>query len=94
MHSINSMMAPRRLPGFSLGGLVDAISPARSVPRFADGGAGASAGARSSFTLQIGAETFAGLSAPADTADKMLKFATVRSVRKSGTRPSWYGAGK
>jgi hypothetical protein len=91
LHAINSMRIPS--PAFALGGLVDRLSPVRSVPRFAEGGAVA-AGARAAFTLQIGGESFGGLSAPQDTADKMVKFATVRSIRKSGARPNWYGNGR
>lgn len=92
MNAINRGMSIPR-PSFSLGGLVDALSPMRSVPRFAEGGS-VSANQRSAFTLQIGGETFGGLSAPQDTAERMVQFATVRSIRKSGARPNWYGSGR
>jgi hypothetical protein len=94
MHAINNLTFPR-VPGFSMGGLVDALSPLRSMPRFAEGGAVSAAGSKSSITLQMADGTqFAGLSAPADTAQAIVKYATVRAVRKGGTRPSWYGAGR
>jgi hypothetical protein len=92
LHAINSMRMPS-FPAFNMGGLVDALSPMRSVPRFAEGGAvGGGATSRSTFTLQLGNESFEGLSAPADTADRMVKFATVRAMRQSGRRPNWYGS--
>jgi hypothetical protein len=91
LHAINNMRIPS--PAFALGGLVDRLSPVRSVPRFAEGGS-VTASPRSAFTLQVGGDSFEGLSAPQDTANKMIKFATVRSIRKSGARPNWYGSGR
>lgn len=93
INAINTLSLPRTMPGYSMGGFVDAVSPTRSIPRFAEGGA-VTAAQRSAFTLQIGGEMFNGLSAPQDTADRMIKFATVRSIRKSGARPNWYGNGR
>lgn len=88
MHAINS--GRFRVPGFALGGMA-MVAPAPAFrTHFADGG---HVGGRP-LSLTIGGETFAGLIAPDDVADRLSKFATIRQVRSAGRKPSWVGRGK
>ena len=90
MHAINSgRFSPS---AFAFGGFV-APPPSRSN-FFADGGpVTANVGGRT-INLTIGGETFAGLIAPEDVADRLSKFATIRQVRSAGRKPSWVGGRK
>lgn len=85
-----------RLPKFAFGGLVDNLTAGFSipspVPAFAEGGEVSPSGRP--LTLNIGGETFAGLIAPEDVADRLAKYATGRKVRRAGSTPSWFGGSK
>lgn len=86
MHAINS--GQFNLPGLAMGGF-PMIAPAPARTHFADGGAVGSSGR--AMTLVIGGQTFEGLTAPDDVANRLQKFAIGRQVRSAGRRPSWVG---
>jgi hypothetical protein len=100
-HALNSMrLPPTLLRGFSQGGLVDRLQvlmPPMPHLRFADGGlVPAPAGDNNlrPINLQIGSEMFAGMLAPEDVAQKLLRVAVSRQVRSAGRKPSYYGKGR
>lgn len=82
-----------KLPGFNMGGLVNGLTPRAPLPAFADGGLASAGGGVSGrpLSLTIGGETFSGLIAPDDVADKLARYATGRSLRRAGRVPTWYG---
>jgi hypothetical protein len=66
------------------------------VLRFAEGGlipSPASSNLRP-INLQIGSELFAGMLAPEDVAQKLMRVAVTRQVRSAGRKPSYYGKGR
>ena len=80
---LNAMRMPRTLvPGFAGGGLV--------VPMPAEAGGGA---AHATVNLTIGSETFRGLMAPRETAERLIRFATAEESKKAGRRPAWFEGG-
>lgn len=88
LHAVNSM----RLPpvGFSLGGLVDALSP--RVPRYATGGMVSAAPSNSHpVVLQIGDSKFGPLMAGEATVNKLSRFAAGQQMRSAGRKPTWKG---
>ena len=100
-HALNSMrLPPNLLRGFSQGGLVDRLQvlmPPMPHLRFADGGlVPAPAGGNNlrPINLQIGSEMFAGMLAPEDVAQKLLRVAVSRQIRSAGRKPSYYGKGR
>lgn len=100
-HALNSMRLPRNLfRGFSQGGLVDRLQllmPPMPTLRFAEGGlvpAPAGASNLRPINLQIGSEMFAGMLAPEDVAQKLLRVSVNRQIRSAGRKPSYYGKGK
>ena len=75
------------LTGFRAGGLVSA-----PVPALATGGpAPSGGGSYATLNLTIGGQTFAGLMAPRQTAEQLLRFARTEEVKSAGRRPNWYG---
>ena len=79
---LNRMAMPRTLvPGFAGGGLV--------LPALADSGGG-SEGSFATLNLTIGGEVFGGLTAPRETAERLIRFATAEEGKKAGRRPAWY----
>ena len=95
-HALNAMRLPRGVfRGFSQGGLVDRLQvmmPPITPLRFADGGqipALAPTGQLRPLNLQIGPELFAGLLAPEDVAQKLLRVAVARQVRSAGRKPGY-----
>jgi hypothetical protein len=44
--------------------------------------------------LQIGSEMFAGMLAPDEVAQKLLRVAVTRQIRSAGRKPSYYGRGR
>jgi hypothetical protein len=89
MHAINS--GQFNLPGLAMGGMA-MVAPAPAYrARFAEGGL--ATGGRP-LSLTIGGETFEGLVAPEDVADRLSRFANIRQVRSAGRKPSWVGRGK
>jgi tape measure domain-containing protein len=87
-----------RLPKFSIGGLIDGVNNSLSslaIPSFAGGGELAAAPARGSLrplTLVIDngltKQTFAGLLAPSEVADRVVRYATARQVTSAGRKSS------
>ena len=78
---LNSMALPRGLlPGYAAGGLV------ASTP----GAASGSGGGAATINLSIGGELFGGLTAPRETAERLIRFATTEEVKKAGRRPAWF----
>jgi len=95
-HALNAMRLPKgAFRGFSQGGLIDRLQvmmPPTTPLRFADGGqipALASAGQLRPLNLQIGPELFAGLLAPEEVAQKLLRVAVARQVRSAGRKPGY-----
>lgn len=88
MHSVNNLSFPVGLArGYYAGGLVSA------APRmgFATGGqAKAGGGGGRGFTLVIDGTAFGGLSAPAETAEQMVRFSRERQMRSTGRAPAWF----
>ena len=79
------MSMPRRLvPGFASGGLVSL--PADAGGRKGDGG-------YATVNLTIGSEVFRGLTAPRETAKRLIRFATTEESKKAGRRPAWFEGG-
>jgi len=68
----------------------------RPVLRFAEGGLIPSPAGSSlrPINLQIGSELFAGMLAPEDVAQKLMRVAVTRQVRSAGRKPSYYGKGR
>ena len=85
-----------RCPGFALGGLVESFNRSMlnaapvSVPSLSAAGGASLPG--KSFDLVIGAERFANLFAPEDTAERLVRFADARKAHAMGRKPGWYGA--
>lgn len=82
-----------RLPKFNAGGMVAGVSAALSpgrlmqpIPAFADGGP--VRGGRP-MTLNIGGESFEGLTAPEDVLDRLGRMATKRHLASAGRKPGW-----
>lgn len=87
-------------PKFSTGGLVQGMSRAMQsisqpmVPRFAEGGLvtqglATPQPAGRPFTLQIGGQQFDGLTAPEDTAKRLIEFAQREDMKATGRQPLW-----
>jgi tape measure domain-containing protein len=88
LNALNGM----KLPKFNLGGAVgDMFSGMGSRPVLA-GVSNMGASGRP-FNLNIGGETFEGLVAPADVAERLMRYAMGRQVRSAGRRPNWHGGG-
>lgn len=86
MQRINSLSFPTHLArGFAEGGLasVSPLMPAYASPVSTSSGR--------PVNLTIGGETFAGLLAPEDVAEKLIRFATNQQSRLIGRKPAWYG---
>ena len=91
--ALNAMSLPRQ--GFALGGLVEALGALRPAPlKMATGGLVGTAGIAPGATinLAIGGEIFRGLSAPEDTAKRLIKYARTRSMLGAGRFPGWFGS--
>lgn len=92
--ALNGMRMPKGGLAFGMGGLVDALAP-----RFASGGlvpapAGATGRSGRDFTLVIDGQSFAGLTAPEDTARRLIKMAVGKQVRSNGRKPGWWGSNR
>jgi hypothetical protein len=90
--AVGRMLADLR--GFAGGGPVDLshmFSSLRggSLPSFATGG-NVSDGARQTINLSIGGQSFDGMIAPKEVADKLVRFALNEQVKSGGRKPSWY----
>jgi hypothetical protein len=95
-HALNAMRLPKgAFRGFSQGGLIDRLQvmmPPMTPLRFADGGqipALVPTGQLRPLNLQIGPELFAGLLAPEDVAQKLLRVAVARQIRSAGRKPGY-----
>jgi hypothetical protein len=99
-HALNAMRLPKGLfRGFARGGLVERLQvmmPPVAPLRFADGGqvpALASSQLRP-INLQIGPELFAGLLAPEDVADRLVRASVSQQVRSAGRKPTYFGGSR
>lgn len=95
-HALNAMRLPKGLfRGFAQGGLVERLQvmmPPIAPLRFADGGQVpvlSPASQMRPLNLQIGPELFAGLLAPEDVAERLLRVAVARQVRSAGRKPGY-----
>lgn len=91
-HALNSMKLPsnvlrRLIRGFADGGLVSMPSLRTAPLRMAAGG---SVGSTQTINLSIGGQKFEGLIAPADVADKLIRYSLNEQVRSGGRKPGWY----
>jgi hypothetical protein len=97
LHALNSMMMPKTMvPSFAAGGPVSI--PVDVLPQFVDGGLFDMMGKTSAkptrvVNLTVGEETFKGMIAPEEVAQKLVRFARRREVRSGGRKPGWYGQG-
>lgn len=87
---LNRMRLPRGgIPSFSLGGLVESMGGVLPpAPRLAAANIGG--GSSSIINLTIGNETFRGLMAPQETADRLVRHATSQQIKSAGRKPGWY----
>lgn len=91
LHAINNMRNPFR--GFNAGGLVSGLTMPAPRVAFANGGLNSGSKGRP-MVLQIGDQTFEGLTVQDDTANNMARYAARRGVRSAGRRPVWFGGGR
>ena len=89
---------PNAFARFAEGGLVRSLQVLMPQPiQFAEGGLvpqPASTASLRPINLTIGAETFAGLLAPQDVAQKLMQVAVGKQIRSAGRRPGYYGSGR
>lgn len=93
--ALNNLRVPSPLPKFNMGGLVDSLGALMPAPLtgFAGGGlVGAINGGSGGrpFTLQIGPESFGGMTAQQSTIDRLQRYATAKQVNRTGRKPSWF----
>lgn len=84
-----------RIARFAVGGLATAASSASSpTTRIAriTGDVGSPGSAMTPLNLSILGETFAGLMAPAEVADRLTQFAVARQSQSAGRKPAWVGS--
>lgn len=91
-------LEPNAFQRFAGGGLVRSLQVLMPPPmRFAEGGLvpqPASTASMRPINLTIGADTFAGLLAPEDVAQKLMQVAVGKQIRSAGRRPGYYGSGR
>lgn len=83
LYALNALRVPRQFPGFSMGGLVNAM--ANAMPKFASGGM---ATAGTPVTFVIDTHRF-NVTAPADTVKALSRFSVNRQLSATGRKPSW-----
>ncbi len=94
-HALNGMRLPKgAFQGFAQGGLVERLQhmmPPMLPLRLADGGEipSIASAAMRPINLQIGSELFAGLLAPEDVAQKLVRSAVAKQLRSAGRKPSY-----
>ena len=97
LHSLNRMRVdPGAFARFAEGGLVRPLQMLMPQPlRFAEGGLVPQPTVESlrPINLTIGADTFAGLLAPENVAQKLMQVAVSKQIRSAGRRPGYYGSG-
>ena len=91
-------ISPDAFVRFAEGGLVHSLQLLMPPPmRLAEGGlaaAPAGSGAMRPINLTIGADSFAGLLAPEDVAQKLVRVAVGKQIRSAGRKPRYYGGGR
>ena len=97
--ALNRMrLDPGAFQRFAEGGLVRSLQVLMPQPlSFADGGLvpqPASTASLRPINLTIGADSFAGLLAPEDVAQKLMQVAVGKQIRSAGRRPGYYGSGR
>jgi hypothetical protein len=87
---------PSAFQRFAEGGLARSLQALVPQPlRLAEGGLVASpSGALRPINLTIGADSFTGLLAPEDLAQKLMRLAVTQQVRSAGRKPRYYGGGR
>jgi hypothetical protein len=89
---------PGAFQRFAEGGLVRSLQVLMPHPlHFAEGGLVPQSAASTSLrpiNLTVGADTFAGLLAPEDVAQKLMQVAVSKQIRSAGRRPGYYGSGR
>ena len=91
---------PGAFQRFAQGGLVRSLQVLMPPPlplRLADGGRVSQPSGTSALrpiNLTIGADTFSGLLAPEDVAQKLMQVAVSKQIRSAGRRPGYYGSGR
>jgi hypothetical protein len=96
MHALNQQLIPIEairalMQGFNMGGLVQSLGALMPRTQFADGGlvSASLAGGSRPVNINIGGETFA-MSASDDVVDRLQRFASAKSIRSAGRKPSWF----
>ncbi len=84
---LNAMALP---PGSLLGGYAGGGLVSGSTVPVAAGPSGP-VGPYANLNLSIGGESFAGLMAPRETAERLVRFALHEQAKSAGRRPGWYG---
>ena len=85
MERVNSLQFPVQAAlRFATGGFVGPATTHAALPEFV------TSNALRPFNLQIGADHFNGLLAPQTVAEKLVQFASNKSTRSMGSKPSWY----
>lgn len=97
--ALNRMrLDPGAFQRFAEGGLVRSLQVLMPQPlHFAEGGLVpqiADTASLRPINLTIGADTFAGLLAPEDVAQKLMRLAVTKQIRSAGRRPGYYGSGR
>jgi hypothetical protein len=96
LNSLNRMrIDPEAFARFADGGLVRPMQLLMPQPlRFAEGGLvpPGNGSALRPINLTLGADTFAGLLAPENVAQKLMQVAVSKQIRSAGRRPGYYGS--
>jgi len=90
LNAINSMRF--RVPRFNTGGIVDAISnavPTLRPMRFAEGGQVSTRQAMRAIALTLPGGGVFDMQADDNTADRLVRYANVSTLRSAGRRPGW-----
>jgi hypothetical protein len=92
-NALNSLQLPKNfLQGFADGGLASLNIKMPQPLRMARGGMVPTRSQLRPLSLTIGADTFAGLLAPEDVAEKLMHVSTNKRIRSAGRKPTYYGA--
>lgn len=96
LHALNNMRLPKFSGGGGVGGAMAMAGQnlfLPTIPRFATGGpvtTSAGGGGGRAMVLQIGDQSFSGLTADANAVDSLQRFAAQKSVRSAGRKPLWF----
>lgn len=93
-NALNQLRFPKNfVQGLAMGGIVSFNNGMRRRPLRLAGGGPVTGGtsAMRAINLTIGLDTFEGLMAPNNVADKLVRVATTRQMSSAGRKPTYYG---